>query len=219
MNVFWTRGTRVIGGKVQLGVAVLRPGWFAFLPLFAPVGGVGIFNVDTGGLVRGASFRMDVAWQGKYPMQAWWQAGERAFDENVTRAAHAEGGFVIQRAQGEIARTRHATMFQTADGPLLSVSIAEPPPPYLTEGWAPGVAPFDAKQTAAVFAVISAVLVLFATGCAVMSIVEDEPLGLLGTAFWLGLCAFVWIVFFVRRAEHRRALQAKKASRRTAPYR
>jgi hypothetical protein len=218
LNVFWTRGTRMVGGKMQLGVAVLRPGWFAFLPLFDPMGAGGQFGMGMTGAFAGAGFGMDSMWQTKYPIHAWWSAGERAFDDFIARAAQEQRGIVLSRSDGEVVRATRIVV-QAANDPTIAVAFLQAPPPHFLEGWPKGVAHFDARKTAAAFAVMSALLVLFAGGCGATAVIRDEPLGHIGTLFWFALAVAPWVAFFVRRASYRREMAAKAATRGPLPYR
>ena len=116
MNVFWTRGYRNDGKAIHMGLVVVRPSYVAFLPLGFPMGPGDQFALGAARARGGAALTMNVPWQGRYPINAWWQHGERVLDEEVHRALAQPGAAMLTNAEAGFASRKYtsAALISTA---------------------------------------------------------------------------------------------------------
>lgn len=222
MNAFWTRGYRNERGVIQMGLAVVRPGWVAFLPLGVPMGPSEQFALGASRAREGpgAVLRMDVPWQGRYPIMAWWQHGEHVLDQEVRRALEQPGAAMLTSAEAGLVSRKYSTAFVPFAPETAMITLDQPPPPALASMWRPGVLPFQKKKALVVCAIISAVLIaLAATFTAILWVQYEEfnpiPLGFFG--FIVGV---IWFAIIMRVREHSRDVSAAaQAGSPIGPYR
>lgn len=201
----------MVGDEMQIGVAIVRPHAFTFLPL-SELGAAEQFAF--GASSAKVHVRMDPSWQTRYPLLACWNGGD--FDRIVTETAYATGGLAIGRVDGEVVRTKFATAFQTHDG--IAIGLAEHPPHELLAGWPVGVEHFDANARARNAMLASAFALLPAGACGVIAAVDDSS-AVWGVVFWLSWIPLIWVHYFWERAAHARKLRNRQTQRANAIYR
>lgn len=220
MSVFWTRGYRNEGGAIQMGLVIVRPGWVAFLPLGVPMGASEQFAFGAARARGGAALSMNVPWQGRYPIMAWYQhGGLDVLDFEVRRALEQRGAAMFTNAEAGLVSRKHSTAFVPFAPHVPMITLDQPPPPALVAMWRPGVLPLDKKKLNVVTTIICLVSVFFGAGCqGLVYVVEGYwsvfPIFLFG--FFVGVA--LW-------ARHRRVREYEGDLRRQAggepvgPYR
>lgn len=220
MSVFWTRGYRREGNALHLGVVVVRPGWVAFLPLGTPLGPMGQFQLGAArGMAPGANLRMDVPWQGKYPIMAWWQHGLHVLDEEVRRALAQPGAFMMTTQEGGLVTRKFIPAAFASTNGALWVTLDQRPPPDLLAPWPPGVMPFDKKKMTTAIAILSATFVLLGAGCEALIVSQEGSWHPFPFVFFGFLLLLTLGGFAMRIREHEKELAAQQQARAVGPYR
>jgi hypothetical protein len=166
MSVFWTRGYRNDGGAIQMGLVVVRPGWVAFLPLGIPMGPSEQFALGAARARGSATLRMDVPWQGRYPVLAWYQhGGVDVLDFEVRRALEQPGAAMFTNSEAGFVSRKHSTAFVPFAPGTPMITLDQAPPPGLVPMWRPGVLPLDRKKLTKTTAILGGTFVLFGAGC------------------------------------------------------
>jgi hypothetical protein len=221
MSVFWTRGYRNDGGAIQMGLVVVRPGWVAFLPLGVPMGPSEQFALGAartrGG---GAVLRMDVPWQGRYPIMAWYQhGGLDVLDFEVRRALEQHGAAMFTNAEAGFVSRKYSTAFVPFAPGIPMLTLDQAPPPGLVAMWRPGVLPLDRKKLNATVAIICAISVLSGAGCQAL-IYSVEGYWSLFPVFFFGIFVVVALYAYRRRVrEHDEDLRRQANPEVVGPYR
>lgn len=167
MSVFWTRGYRNEGSAIQMGLAVVRPGWVAFLPIGVPMGPSEQFALGAARTRGSAAIGMNVAWQGRYPIMAWFQhGGVDVVDFEVRRAlAEVQGAAMFTNAEAGFVSRKYSTAFVPFAAGIPMITLDQAPPPGLVSMWRPGVLPLDKKKLNLTTMIICLVSVLCGAGC------------------------------------------------------
>lgn len=217
MNVFWTRASRRVGDTLFVGVGVARPGWVAFLPLYGATGSAAQAQLgfQSGAVaVGGVAPNMNVAWQGKYPLAAWWQHGEQAFDHETARAAQQPGGILLRTLDAECAHNKQGAYFEPIAEPGTTVHFTQVPPPPLLQGYPLGVPAWEQKGTQKGFVILSLAMLALTGSCSGVVLASDEPpWTVVFAGLWLLFIPFAWIMYALRAREHRAAIAARDAQR------
>lgn len=174
---------------------MLRPGWMAFLPTRASQHLVGESIWAVAGFVtlRGQ--------QASYDFPRLWQQGPQAFDHHVAAVAR-ERGLIATPADGEIVVAPRNVLFRASG---VEVLCLERPADALLTGWPRGVARFDAKKTAMLFAAITAIPAVLAAICGIVAAVGDDKSVWWGVPFWGSLVVLGWGGYLAAWLRHRKA--------------
>lgn len=222
MSVFWTRGYRNDGGAIQMGLVVVRPGWVAFLPLGVPMGPSEQFALGAAQArgQGGAALRMDVPWQGRYPIMAWYQhGGLDVLDFEVRRALEQRGAAMFTNAEAGFVSRKHSTAFVPFAPGIPMITLDQAPPPALLAMWRPGVLPLDRKKLNATTAIICLVLVLFGTGCEALIYGVEGYWSVFPFLFWGFLVGVALFAYWRRIREHEEDLRRQGNVDAVGPYR
>ena len=209
MSVFWTRGYRAEGGRIQMGLAVVRPGWVAFLPIGVQFGAAEQFALGAararGG---GAGLSMNVPWQGRYPINAWYQhGGVDVLDFEVRRALEQPGAAMFTTAEAGYVARKYSTAFVPFAPGVPMITLEQPPPPMLVAMWRPGVLPLDRQKLNTTMAIICGALVLAGAGCQGLIYHVEGYWSVFPILFW-GFLVGVAVFAYVRRIrEHEEDLR------------
>jgi hypothetical protein len=220
MSVFWTRGYREEGSAIQMGLVVVRPGWVAFLPLGVPMGTREQFALGAARARGSAAISMNVAWQGRYPILAWYQhGGLDVLDFEVRRALEQHGAAMFTNGEAGFVSRKYSTAFVpfTPNTPIITLDQA--PPPGLVAMWRPGVWPLDRKKLNVTTAIISLVSVLCGAGCQGL-IYSVEGYWSVFPIFFFGI--FVGVALWARNRrlrEHEGDLRRQAGGETVGPYR
>ena len=220
MSVFWTRGYRSEGSALQMGLVVVRPGWVAFLPLGLPLGTSEQVALGAARARSSATLRMDVAWQGRYPIWAWYQhGGLDVLDFEVRRALEQRGAAMFTNAEAGFVSRKLSTAFVPFAPGIPMITLDQSPPPGLVAMWRPGVLPLDRKTLNVTTTVISLVCVLLGAGCEGF-IYTIEGYWSVFPFFFFGI--FVVVALWARRKrlrEYEGDLRRQSGGEAVGPYR
>jgi hypothetical protein len=208
MSVFWTRGYRNDGSAIQMGLVVVRPGWVAFLPIGVPMGPSEQFALGAARARGGAVLSMNVAWQGRYPIMAWYQhGGPDVIDFEVRRALEQPGAAMFTTNEAGLVVRKHTTAFVPFAPATPMITLDQPPPPALVSMWRPGVLPLDRKKLNMTTAIICAVLVLFGAGCQGLIYSVEGYWSIFPILFWGFLVGVAVFAYWRRVREHEEDLR------------
>jgi hypothetical protein len=208
MSIFWTRGYRNDGSAIQMGLVVVRPGWVAFLPLGVPMGPSEQFALGAARTRGGAVLRMDVPWQGRYPIMAWYQhGGVDVVDFEVRRALEHPGAAMFTTTEAGFVSRQYSTAFVPFAPNVAMITLDQPPPPALVSMWRPGVLPLDRKKLNTTVAIICTVLVLVGAGCQGLIYSVEGYWSVFPILFWGFLVAVAVYAYFKRIREHEEDLR------------
>jgi hypothetical protein len=213
-TVFWTRAQKQIGLELQQGMIVVRPGWAAFLPTQAAQNLAGMLLLAGVGGVRLSQRPSEL------PLDAWWAAGEDAFDARVTEALRSSGGVLLTPSDAEVVPTKRSAQLQwrSADGKRGTILFQGRRAPLpLLQAWPRGAPTVDAKDAVLMASVASALPAFAALVCGVGSVTKKDPSMLWGVVGWGAIVVALWLVVGVRFVRARR--QNAKTLGVGGPYR
>lgn len=218
MSVFWTRGYRNETGAIEMGLVVVRPGWVAFLPLGIPLGASAQIALG-GARAQGQPLRMDVPWQGRYPIMAWHQHGLDALDFEVRRALGQRGAAMLTNAEAGIVSRKYSTAFVPFAPGTPMITLDQAPPPALMSMWRPGVLPLDKKKLNTTVAIVCSVLVLCGAGCEGLIYGVEGYWSLFPLLFWGFLVGVALFAYWRRIREHEEDLRRQGNVAQASAYR
>jgi hypothetical protein len=193
-DVSWAPATLHSGLSHQPGWIVVRQGWVAFLPSGAStnlIAGVALLAAP----VPVVRLHLGVL---VYDFAGAAQQGPHAFDQTVLALAHANGR-VLNANEGDIVRTRKGkgVMFRADEKTFILCDAVFPEP--LLAGWVTRQTPFNARETAKVFAIITSIPLMLGAAGGTIAYFSGESLAMIcvGVGFWWSLVVVGWIGYFV----------------------
>jgi hypothetical protein len=199
-DVAWAPADFHAGLSFRSGWIVVRPDWVAFLPSAPSTHLIGAMVCAVAGFAR--IERGTLA----YDFAAVSREGPMVFDQAVLEWA-SRGGWVLRANEGDLVHLANRAIFR-ADAKTFILCAARLPAP-LVANWRAGRNEFDAKETAKLFAAITAVPAVLGAVGGIVAFLGGESIAMIGVGvgFWWSLVLLGWVGYFVAYRRSKRAAE------------